>query len=190
MRARVVRAWTSGAAVALIGMLGGLAMMAIAVSADDGGTGDGGCPTATATATATTTQAATEQSNAAGKISLQSTDDQGDSADCPKGGSDEEAPGNSGAAHTCPFGGEEGESGESFRNHGECVSEAAHRRNEERRAAKHGTPTPTGTPTAMPTATPTGTGSATAAGTAGSSHGKPDHEDNNGRHGSGGRGRR
>lgn len=192
MRARMLHAWTTGIALALVGMVCGLAVMAVAVSADDGDMTEGGCPAATATPTATATEEATEEASAARVLTaLQSTADEGGSAACPGDEEqEEEAPGNSGAAHSCPFGGEEGESGESYRNHGACVSEAAHRRNEERQAARRGTPRPTSTPTATgtPTAAPTGTSSAAAAGTAGSGHGRPDHRDNgdNGRHGNGG----
>lgn len=193
MRARLLHGWTAGVVLALAGMVCGLAVMAMAVSADDGGdVGDRDCPMATATPTATATQVATEQSSAAIRIAVQSTDEEGGSADCPdEDEQNEETPGNSGAAHACPFGGEGGESGESYRNHGECVSEAAHRRNEERRAARHGTPTPTGTaaptgtPTATLSATPSGTAGAATAGPAGPGRGRPEHQDTEGQRGRG-----
>jgi translation initiation factor IF-2 len=186
MRAWLLRPWTTGIGVALAGMLCGLAVMAVAVSADDGDAAEGGCPSVTVTPT----EEATPESNAAMVRSLHSTTDE-NSAACPGEGGQEpqdEAPGNSGAAHSCPFGGEEGESGESYRNHGECVSEAAHRRNEERRAARHGTPTPTGTATATPTATPSGSGSAATAGVTRPGRGQREREDEGDGHRRGGGG--
>lgn len=186
MRAWLLRPWTTGIGVALAGMLCGLAVMAVAVSADDGDAAEGGCPAATATPTATPTEEAAPESNAAMVRSLHLTADE-DSAACPGDEEQEdEAPGNSGAAHSCPFGGEEGESGESYRNHGECVSEAAHRRNEERRAARHGTPTPTGTATATPTPARRGTGSAATTGSTRPGRGQHEREDGGDGHRRGG----
>lgn len=192
MRARLLRTWTTGIGVALVGMVCGLAVMAVAVSADDGDAAEGGCPAATATATPTATEEVTDDANAALVRSLHLTADE-DGAACPGEGDrdqDDEAPGNSGAARSCPFGGEEGESGESYRNHGECVSEAAHRRKEERRAARHGTPTPTGTATGTPTATatasPTGTPSAATAGGTRPGRGQHEREDEGDGHRRGG----